>query len=113
MANVSLGDSMTHGPKSFADYLTAKRAAATVAASPSLSNAEVLAYVKDEYIKMAGSVVEYQYLGDDGSGDPVYKLGSIILLQNIKTQLDALVTAGSLTAVPGTNLGYSPNPHLR
>jgi hypothetical protein len=111
--SVIMGDSMTFGPKNMTEYLAAKRAAASVAASPSLTNDEVLALVTSEYVKLGSSAVEFQYLGDDGSGDPVFKLGTAIVLQNISTQLTALVDAGSIVQIPGANLAYSVNPHLR
>jgi hypothetical protein len=104
--------------QTFAEYLDGYRAKATVTATPALTNAEVLALVKDEDIRQHGAFVLYQFIGDDGaSGDatkpPVYRLGTQVLLQDVKTQLDALVAAGSISKVPGANTAYSANPSLR
>ena len=99
--------------QTFAEYLAAYRAKATVTASPALTNAETLALVKDENIKMHGAVVFYEYLGDDAAGDPVYRLGTTILLQDVAGQLAANVASGALSKIPGAKAAYDPNPSLR
>jgi hypothetical protein len=99
---------------SFAEYLVEKRARAAVAASPALENAEVLLLMLKEHANIHGSALHYQYIGDDSAGAAVWKLGTQFLLQDISVQLAALIDAGSISQVAGTNdPSYSVNPHLR
>ncbi len=105
-------DSQTYGPTNFTEYLAALRARADVAASPTLSNSEVLALVKDEHIKQHEMAVAYQYIGDDSNGDPVWRLGTQILLQDITAQLAANTVSGYIKKIPGAEASYSANPSI-
>jgi len=106
-------DSMTYGAQNFAEYLAAYRAQAAVTASPILTNAEVLALDKDQFITIHEESVKLQYLGDDALGDPVWRFGTVIVLQDLTVQLAALVAAGSLKVIPGAEAAYSLMPSLR
>ncbi len=110
---VVMGDAMTYEATNMTDYLAGLRTDADVAASPTLSNSEVLTYIRAEALKLGGSAVNYETLGDDSNGARVYRLGTLILLQDISTQLAALVTASSIRKIPGAAYAYSCNPHLR
>ena len=106
--------------ESFAEYLTRYRALVVTGfgGADSPTDAQVLALTQAEYIKQHEAAVVYEYIGDDSNGYPVYRLGTAIVLVDIKTNLDALVTAHSLHVVPGSSGGlkkaaYSANPSLR
>jgi hypothetical protein len=99
--------------ESFTDYLARYRAKADVLAAASLTDAIVLGYVKDQDLAQHGSAVAYEFLGDDTAGAPVYRLGTLIILQDIQAHLDALVAARSITKVGGAKAAYSANPSLR
>ncbi len=106
--------------ESFAEYLVRYRAQVTTGfdGGDSPSDADVLSLVQSEYIKQHEAAVVYEFIGDDSNGYPVYRLGTAIVLKNVKTNLDALVAAHSIHVVPGSAGGtvknaYSCNPSLR
>ncbi len=102
--------------RTFPQYLADYRADVdAVPASPSLTNADVLTIVREEYIKRHESGVKYEFLGADNDQglNPVYRLGTRVILQNIATQLGALVTSGSITKLGGARDVFSCNPSLR
>ena len=113
MPTVVRGDVMQYDDKTFAGYLAALRAQAIYAANDTVSNATVLALVQSEQLASGLDSVKYQYLGDDANGDPVFRLGTKISLQDLKSKLDALVAAGSLKTVAGADFAYTAVPGIR
>src|SRR5262245_46212782 len=104
--------------ESFAEYLARYRSLVVTGfdGGDSPTDAQVLSLVQSEYLKGHEVAVRYEYLGDDSNGYPVYRLGTAIVLQNIQSHLDTLVSAGSIHVVPGTagkKRCYSCNPALR
>jgi hypothetical protein len=100
--------------ETYAEYLARYRAKADVAASPTLSNDELEVLMLKEHAKVHGTSLHFQYIGDDGAGAPVWRLGTLVLLQDVTTQLAALEDAGSITKIPGTtDPSYSMNPSIR
>lgn len=99
--------------QTFAEYLARYRTKASVLASPVLTNEQVRVLVMEQDLAQHGQSVKYQFLGDDAAGDPVYRLGTVIVLQNLDAQLNVLVTARSISEVPGFDRAFSANPSLR
>jgi len=100
--------------KTFAEYLQEyiDRADYDETAAGALSDADVLALVQGEAFARHESPVVYEHLGDSADSDTVYRLGGKILLGDIQSHLDALVTAGSLKRLNFKNF-YVCNPSLR
>jgi hypothetical protein len=101
--------------ESFAEYLARYRSQVVTGfdGDDSVSQADVLNLLRTEYIKQHEAAVVYEYLGDDSSGYPVYRLGTAVVLQNIQTQLNDIVTDREATKIPGAAKAYSLNPSLR
>jgi hypothetical protein len=103
--------------ETFSEYLDRYRGRADVLAGAALTDALVLGYVQGQDIQQHGASVAYQFIGNDApggvAGDPVYRLGTLIFLQDIQAHLDALVVAHSISKIPGAATAYSCNPSLR
>lgn len=99
--------------KTFAEYLAEYRSRASIPATPVLTNEQVRVLVVEQDVAQHGQSVKYQFIGDDAAGDPVYRLGTLIVLQDLSAQLDALVAAHSIHEIPGFARAFSANPSLR
>jgi hypothetical protein len=97
--------------RTFAEYLAGYRTTATLAADATVTDASLELLVKDEYLRRHEAPVWYEKLGQDATG-PVYRLGTAILLLDVQSHLDALVTAGKIKRMNYAN-AYSCNPSLR
>ncbi len=99
----------------FAQYLAEYRSKVNTGfgANDTVSKAGVLALLQAEYIKAHEVSVRYEYLGDDENGPPVWRLGTAIVLQDIQTHLNSIVTDGNAKLVPGAKKAYTLNPSIR
>ena len=99
--------------RTFGEYLDNLRAQSAVSASPVLTNAQTLALVQTQYIAGHEVAVAFQRLDGGDHGPAVYRLGTVIVLQDLTTQLNALVASRDIRSVPGREKAYSCNPSLR
>lgn len=97
--------------KTFGEYLAGLRKTATVASGPALSTSAVKDIIVKEYIARHETAIFYEFLGDDENGAPVYRIGSTILLQDVQTQLNSLVTSKDIKRLNFKN-SYGLNPSL-
>lgn len=67
--------------------------------------------IVEETLKMPNEAITFSLVGSDATG-PVYRLGSIYTVADLRTPIDELIAAGRIRRVGGALIATSPNPHL-